>query len=138
MGLKIPEGDLALTTQLDRNYSKHLSVINDIWSYDKEVRASTEAHREGGALCNSVAILASEAEISGFSAKRTLYCLCREWEHTHEQLVEKMLAQKDTPALRLNARGMQYQMSGNELWSTMTGRYQNENETDNWERLIDI
>jgi aristolochene synthase len=123
MALSVPPVDLEIVRPVDRNCSKHLSVINDIWSYEKEVTAAKSLHEEGGVLCTAVAVLGKEAEISIDAAKRTLYHLCREWEFKHQTLVDDVLAQKDTPVLRAYLQGLEFQMSGNELWSRTTLRY---------------
>lgn len=80
-------------------------------------------HEEGGTLCTAVAILAREAEISPDAAKRVLYHLFREWEYEHQALVARVLEQRDTPVLRAYMQGLEFQMSGNELWSRTTLRY---------------
>ncbi|KAI0883022.1 Aristolochene synthase in complex with 12,13-Difluorofarnesyl diphosphate [Annulohypoxylon maeteangense] len=123
MALTVPASDQEMVRPVDRNCSKHLSVINDIWSYEKEVLAAQTLHEEGGMLCTAVAVLGKEAEISTDAAKRVLYHLCREWEIEHQILVAGILARKDTPVLRAYLQGLELQMSGNELWSKTTLRY---------------
>ncbi|KAI0146312.1 Aristolochene synthase in complex with 12,13-Difluorofarnesyl diphosphate [Xylariaceae sp. FL1272] len=123
MALVVPPEDLDMVRPADRICSKHLSVVNDIWSFEKEVLAAKTAHQEGGVLCNAVEILATEAEITTNSAKHVLYHLCREWEVAYTDQTEKLLAQKDTPTIRTYLKGLEYQMSGNEMWSTTTLRY---------------
>lgn len=123
MALSVSPSDLELVRPVDRNCSKHLSVVNDIWSYEKEVLAAQSLHEEGGVLCTAVAVLSQEAEISTDAAKRVLYHLCREWEAKHQTLVDGILAQNDTPVLRAYLQGLEFQMSGNELWSRTTLRY---------------
>lgn len=123
MGLRISPEDLALARPADMNCSKHLSVVNDIWSFEKELLASKTAHEEGGILCTSVATFATEADLPIPSAKRVLYWLCREWESRHVELVDEVLAKRDTPELRQYLKGLEYQMSGNEFWSRTTLRY---------------
>ncbi|KAI0146376.1 Aristolochene synthase in complex with 12,13 Difluorofarnesyl diphosphate [Xylariaceae sp. FL1272] len=115
--------DLAIADRVDRNCGRHMAVVNDIWSYEKEVHAAKTLHEEGGVLCTAVAILANETSISVDSAKRVLYQLCREWEIEQESLVEEALAQKDTPEFREYLKRIEYQMSGNEFWSRSTDRY---------------
>lgn len=124
MGLKVTRAELEVARPIDKNCSKHLSVINDIYSYEKELRSSQTAHTEGGALCTSVQIMAQEAEITTDAAKRILFFMCREWELKHQLLVEQIKANgEETPALRAYVEGLEYQMSGNELWSKTTLRY---------------
>ncbi|KAI0516782.1 Aristolochene synthase in complex with 12,13 Difluorofarnesyl diphosphate [Xylaria bambusicola] len=117
--------DLAIAEPVDRNCGRHMAVVNDIWSYEKEVHAANTLHEEGGALCSAVQILAEESNISVDSAKRVLYQLAREWEVEQEWLVQEALAKKDTPELREYLKRIEYQMSGNEIWSRSTDRYIN-------------
>ncbi|KAI0537285.1 Aristolochene synthase in complex with 12,13-Difluorofarnesyl diphosphate [Xylaria digitata] len=123
MALSVPPSDLEMVRPVERNCSKHLSVINDIWSYEKEALATQTLHKEGGVLCTAVAVLGKEAEISTDATKRILYHLCREWELKHRVLVANILERKDTPVLRAYLQGLEFQMSGNELWSMTTLRY---------------
>ena len=126
MGLKIGKPELAIARPVEKNCSKHISVLNDICSYEKEVIAAKTGHKEGGALCSSVQILALEADIDVNAAKRILWSMCREWERCHEKLVaniEKEKKQEASPALRVYMKGLEYQMSGNEQWSQSTLRY---------------
>ena len=126
MGLKIDRSELAIVRPIEKNCSKHISVLNDIYSYEKEVIAAKTGHEEGGALCSSVQILALEADVDAAAAKRVLWAMCREWERCHEKLVAKVEKEKEqqtTPALRAYMKGLEYQMSGNEQWSRSTLRY---------------
>jgi len=123
MALSLSPQDLELVRPIDRNCSKHLSIINDIWSYEKEELAAQTLHEEGGALCSGVSILALEAEVDTGAAKRVLYLLCREWELKHQGLVGELLSRRGSPVLGTYVRGLELQMSGNELWSRTTLRY---------------
>lgn len=126
MGLKIDKSELAVARPVELNCSKHISVLNDIYSYEKEVLAAKTGHVEGGALCSSVQILAQEADVDPQASKRILWSMCREWERCHEKLVaqvEQQQQQQASPALRAYMRGLEYQMSGNEMWSQSTLRY---------------
>jgi aristolochene synthase len=111
-----------LVDPIDKNAARHISVINDIWSYDKELKAIA-LNKEGSIMTNAVDILADEASIPIESAKRVLYRLCREWEIVHDTLAAEILAKRDTPALRIYLKENEYQMSGNEIWSRLTFRY---------------
>ncbi|KAJ5735340.1 Terpenoid synthase [Penicillium malachiteum] len=124
MGLHISTVDIALLQEIDANCSKHLSVINDIYSYEKELHASKTAHAEGGALCTSVRVLADEAAVPIQAAKRVLFFMCREWELRHQSLVEELSASgHQAPSLAAYLQGLEFQMSGNEEWSKTTLRY---------------
>ncbi|RHZ50905.1 carbonyl reductase (NADPH-dependent) ari1 [Aspergillus thermomutatus] len=124
MALELPASELKRVREIDANCSKHISVINDIYSYEKELHASQTAHSEGGVLCTSVHILAQEADFPAEAAKRVLFFMCREWERRHRLLVKRLRAEGlETPGLRAYVEGLEYQMSGNELWSRTTERY---------------
>ena len=116
---------MAVARPVERNCSKHISVLNDIYSYDKEVIAAKTGHEEGGVLCSSVQILAREADIDVVAAKRVLWSMCREWERCHQKLVAKIEEEEQqvSPAFWAYLKGLEYQMSGNEKWSESTLRY---------------
>ncbi|RYP13362.1 hypothetical protein DL765_006903 [Monosporascus sp. GIB2] len=63
MALRVSPEDLAIARPVDRNCSRHLSVMNDIWSFEKEVIASQSGHSEGGILCSAVSTLHDAADI---------------------------------------------------------------------------
>lgn len=125
MKLKVTEAELAIIRPVERNCSKHISVVNDIYSYEKELLASQRGHQEGGVLCSSVPIMGAEADVGIDAAKRILYVMCREWEAVHLKLVAEIEGGKGKGSQPLSAymKGLEYQMSGNELWSQTTKRY---------------
>lgn len=123
MALDVPQEDLDWMRPADNVCSKHLSIVNDIWSFEKEAETAKHGHKEGAALCNAVDIMAKEADIPVKAAKNVLYHLCREWELIYDIQREQLLAEKDTPAIRAYLKGLEYQMSGNEEWSSTTLRY---------------
>ncbi|KAI2631796.1 Aristolochene synthase in complex with 12,13-Difluorofarnesyl diphosphate [Xylaria nigripes] len=123
MALRIPADQLSVARPVDKNCSKHLSVINDIWSFEKEVLAAETAHAEGGFLCSAVSTMSGTAEISTDASKRILYGLCREWELIHDALVKEVLNVIDNSSIRAYLKGLELQMSGNEVWSKSTMRY---------------
>ncbi|KAI1205726.1 Aristolochene synthase [Annulohypoxylon truncatum] len=115
-----PEEMIALKP-LEENCSKHLSIVNDIWSYEKEVQASKTGHKEGSYLCSAVKVVATETGLSVAATKRVLWHMVREWEMTHEDMCEGLST--GSQAVKDYIRGLEYQMSGNELWSETTPRY---------------
>ena len=112
-------------TPLERNCSKQISVVNDIYSWEKELKASKTGHREGAALCSAVKVVAEETHLSFDAAKRVLWAMVREWERTHDELaIEQLTAPADVSQhVQDYIQGLEYQMSGNELWSKTTMRY---------------
>lgn len=123
MGIRATVEDLDLLRPLYQNCAKHISVMNDIWSYEKEVLAAETLHPEGGVLCSAVQTLAKAANIPPAAAKRVLYALLREWESMHEVMAQKILEQNNAEALATHIKGLELQMSGNEAWSRATARY---------------
>lgn len=125
MALYVTPDELESVEEIERNVSKHLSVVNDIFSWEKEVLASQSGHEEGSALCSSVQVMASEAEIETAAAKRVLWSMCREWERRHSELEAGYKKRKPAPSQSILTyiKGLEYQISGNEQWSETTKRY---------------
>ncbi|KAK4692280.1 aristolochene synthase, partial [Lecanoromycetidae sp. Uapishka_2] len=122
MKLELTETQLEDVKEVDLNCSKHISVVNDIYSWEKEVKQSEQSTEEGSVLCSSVKVVADECKVRVSAAKRILWSMCREWELVHLKLVNKKL--KDaSPEVVTYCKGLEYQMSGNEMWSKSTKRY---------------
>lgn len=122
MGLHLSDSEHILARPVEENASRSISVVNDICSYEKEVRVAARGH-EGGALCSSVPIMQTIAGVDVDGAKRILWTMCREWEVRHLQMVQEIEAKNRSPALSAYLEGLQYQMAGNEVWSRITPRY---------------
>ncbi|KAI1380475.1 Aristolochene synthase [Hypoxylon crocopeplum] len=128
MNLRLTPEELQLVRPVDENCSKHISVINDIFSWEKELAQSYVGHEEGSVLCSSVQVLADEGNLTIDASKRVLFAMVREWELTHIKLAEEISADSRLTADRRDGvisyiKGLEYQMSGNELWSASTLRY---------------
>ncbi|KNG46670.1 aristolochene synthase [Stemphylium lycopersici] len=93
--------------------------------WEKELKASKVVHEEGAVLCSAVSVLSVETTLSIPSTKRVLWVMCREWELRHKQLVVNRLAsgQPCGHDLKIFIKGLEFQMSGNEVWSSTTPRY---------------
>ncbi|KAE8396118.1 isoprenoid synthase domain-containing protein [Aspergillus alliaceus] len=92
-------------------------------SWEKEVRASQLGHKEGSALCSGVKVLAEATNLDIAATKRLLQAMVEEWNQVHDRLTAEQLAAGCRPAVKLYMKGLEYQMSGNELWSRTTLRY---------------
>ena len=123
MGLNLTQQELSGMTGLERNCSKHISVVNDIFSWEKELRASQTGHHEGSVLCTAVKILADSTSLGIEGSRRVLWSMVREWEDLHNEMVARKLAEGCSQAASDYMKGLEYQMSGNELWSRTTPRY---------------
>ena len=123
MGLKMTQTELSGMISLERNCSKHISIVNDIFSWEKELRASETGHHEGSVLCTAVKILADSTSLDIEGSRRVLWSMVREWEEMHNEMVAQKLADGCGQAAKDYMTGLEYQMSGNELWSQTTPRY---------------
>lgn len=125
MNIHLSADDRESVQDLEANCSKHITAVNDIYSYEKELQAAQSGHHEGSALCSSVQVVSIEAGFSIAAAKRVLWAMCREWEICHKELIKKRQAQRLGCSDELCAymKGLEYQMSGNEEWSRTTARY---------------
>lgn len=125
MKLRLDQQDLDSIKDIETNCSKHISVVNDIYSWEKELKASQVGHEEGAALCSAVSVLSAEMTLNIPATKRVLWVMCREWELRQEQLVLNRLASEQSCShdLKMFMKGLELQMSGNEAWSSTTPRY---------------
>lgn len=125
MGLRLSADELQGMKSLESNCAKQISVVNDIYSYDKEGVASRTGHKEGASLCSTVKVLAEEAKLGIPATKRVLWSITREWEIVHDEIVAEKIAFPNgcSEAAKAYMKGLEYQMSGNEQWSKTTRRY---------------
>lgn len=125
MDLHISTEELESVADIEDNCGRHISLVNDIYSYEKERLASQSIEQEGAILCNAVQVLANQLDLGVAPARHMLWILIREWEYTHQDLVKRRIATlpKCTVELQAYMNGLEYHMSGNELWSRTTKRY---------------
>ncbi|KAH7322523.1 Aristolochene synthase from penicillium Roqueforti [Stachybotrys elegans] len=126
MALKLNKTELASLRPLEENCSKHISIVNDIYSYEKELIASQTGHKEGSVLCTAVKVVADETSLSVQATKRILWPMVREWELVHDEMVRELLrgiSGESAVTIKRYTEGLRHQMSGNELWSRTTPRY---------------
>ncbi|KAL9082582.1 MAG: hypothetical protein Q9159_006303 [Coniocarpon cinnabarinum] len=116
MNIDMDFNEAAIVQVIEENSAKHIAVVNDIYSFDKELRKAQSGHREGSVLCNAVRVLAEEMGISDAAARRTLWTVCRQWEARHYELVDEIQREPemDPRKLAVYLKGVEYQMSGNE------------------------
>jgi len=127
MSLHLTSADFATVAALEKNTGRHISIINDIYSFEKELHSSRTQHAEGAYLCNAVPIFADETDVSVGAAKRALYVLAREWEGRHREMVGEIEGRGGVGGCNGEVskymQGLEYHMSGNEIWSRTTRRY---------------
>lgn len=130
MQLTPTASELSSLKPLEENCSKHISIVNDIYSYKKEALAAQRGHEEGAFLCSAVKVLSSETALGIAATTRVLWSMVREWELIHDTMCEDLITEGiSSQSVRDYMRGLQYQMSGNEQWSRTTPRYLVLNET---------
>jgi aristolochene synthase len=127
MDLHLSKEELSTMSPAEQNCSKQISVVNDIYSWEKELLASQHGHKEGSALCSAVQVLAGSAGINIEAAKRVLWAMAREWEREHDAMYNTAISEGCSASVRAYIKGLEYQMSGNELWSRTTLRYRTSN-----------
>ncbi|KAJ5870146.1 Aristolochene synthase from penicillium Roqueforti [Penicillium solitum] len=123
MGINLTTDELQMLSPLEQNCAKHISVVNDIFSWEKELKASKMGHQEGSFLCSAVMVVATETNLSFDASKRILWPIVREWELVHDDMCAQLLSAGCSEATKAYMKGLEYQMSGNELWSHTTLRY---------------
>ncbi|KAL8756243.1 MAG: hypothetical protein Q9199_003065 [Rusavskia elegans] len=87
MDIRLSASELASISKIEDSYSKLGIIVNDIESYEKEIRSFEHSQAEGGKILNMVRMQADETGCSVAAAKRVLWVLCREWELEHLELV---------------------------------------------------
>lgn len=115
--------------QLEKVANFHVSILNDVFSFEREWKAAQKA--EGGALVNGVSVLAGEMNVSLKAARQLCLALVRAWEVEFLALSEEVLAaaaadrggEEEEELLRLAIKGIERRMSGAEAYSWRTARY---------------
>jgi len=130
MNLDLSSAERTAVLPIETLCGRHIGVVNDIFSYEKEVGASKEAKTaaadEGSSVCNAVAVVAQQFDLGVGDAKEVLWAMCRGWERAYDGLVEERGGGGDggwSEALGLYVQGLGFQMRGNEAWSRRTDRY---------------
>lgn len=121
-GLSMTKGELDLVKDLEENAMKHITFVNDICSFEKEVRAAENGY-ELGAVCSSVPIVMDMYKVGEQEAKDIMWNSVRDWEGEHFKLVDDILRRRWSPELVIYCKGLEHQIAGNEAWSLMTPRY---------------
>jgi aristolochene synthase len=122
MGLHVTAEELALVSDLEMNAMRHVTLVNDIASYEKEVLAAGKGAALGQ-LCSAVPFVMTSFGVREQSAMRIMWETSRELELEHLRLFEAATQQCDTKTLRSYAKGLEYQIAGNERWNLLTPRY---------------
>lgn len=113
---------LELVKPVEENSMKHITFVNDVCSFEKEVLAAKDGF-ELGAICSSVPIIMDLCGVREPEAKRLMWQMARAWEVRHFELVDDIRQKDPSPTLAIYLKGLEHQIAGNELWSLLTPRY---------------
>lgn len=78
MDLHLAPAELQSMSSLERYYARHISAVNDITSWEKEVKASKSSEAEGAVLCSAVKVVIDETGVEFGAAKKMLWLMTRE------------------------------------------------------------
>ncbi|KAJ5156102.1 hypothetical protein N7492_008905 [Penicillium capsulatum] len=113
---------LELVKPIEENSMKHITFVNDVCSYEKEVLAAKDGF-ELGAICSAVPIMMDLCGVGQRETARVMWQMARAWEVRHFELVEEVLKKDSSPAMVTYLKGLEHQIAGNERWSLLTPRY---------------
>ncbi|TDZ27564.1 Aristolochene synthase [Colletotrichum spinosum] len=122
-GIYHSKEELESTADIEVLFSRHISVVNDVASWDKECRAEREIDAQGSVVSNIVQVLSDDCGFSPESAKTVLWAMCEEWSKMVDECIAKRIDEGCSDFLRKYLDGLKMQMCGNELWSRTTFRY---------------
>lgn len=74
-------------------------------------------------LCSAVKVVMEETGVGVEAAKRMLWLMTREWEGVFDGMAKERLEAGCGQVVMDYMKGLEHQMSGNELWSLTTLRY---------------
>jgi aristolochene synthase len=121
-GLYMTPDELELVKVAEENCMKHITFVNDVCSFEKEVLTAKNGFQLG-AICSSVPIVVELCGVNEHEAKRIMWQMVRGWEVRNFEHVEEILNKNLSQALATYLKGLEYQTAGNELWSLLTPRY---------------
>lgn len=120
--IHVTKEELAVAVELEKNAMKHVCIVNDICSFDKEVLAAGKG-ADLGQLCSAVPLYMSTLGLGEKGAMRVMWETVRELETNHFRLLEEAKKQGNFANLEVYAKGLELQMGGNERWNVLTPRY---------------
>ncbi|KAK3349788.1 isoprenoid synthase domain-containing protein [Lasiosphaeria hispida] len=124
--LAMREGERAALAPLERVANYHVSILNDVFSFEREWQAARTLG-QGAVLVNGVRILADETAVSVGAAKSLCLALVRAWEVEFQTMVEEVLERvrggDGEERLRRAVLGIERRMTGAEAFSWRTSRY---------------
>ena len=107
--------------QIDRNIAIHVCVVNDLFSWDKEVLDAAETNYD---IVNAISIVMNQDNVDAEEARVRLAAKVPELELRHDQLLRQ--SANPNPLSVESQRYIEFLVclaSGNESWSRLTARY---------------
>ncbi|KAF4485875.1 Aristolochene synthase [Colletotrichum fructicola Nara gc5] len=92
-GIRLSKDELESTAAIEVPFSRHISVVNDVTSWDKECRAEREIDAQGAVVSNIVQVLSDECNLSPESAKPVLWAMCHGWAEMVDGLIAERVQQ---------------------------------------------
>ncbi|KAK8227964.1 aristolochene synthase [Phyllosticta paracitricarpa] len=125
IGIRLTPDEFRRVSRIDTNSARHLGVVNDICSWDKEVSKAEQSTEEGAVLCSAVKTLADVSALGPTAAKRLLWTMVGEWELQHEELHQQLIRSPEGYREELGRyiSALEDLMSGHLHWSITTPRY---------------
>ncbi|KAK0640820.1 isoprenoid synthase domain-containing protein [Cercophora newfieldiana] len=125
--LSLTPAEKSLLQPLERVANYHVSILNDIFSFEREWKAA-ETLGQGAVLVNGVRILADEVGVSVGVAKRLCFSLVRAWEEEFVEMSGAVLGavaddEESRERLERAVKGIERRMTGAEAFSWRTSRY---------------
>lgn len=75
MAIKMSNHHKEAVRELDLNAAKSVSIMNDVYSFEKELKKSQTSEKDIASLCSSVDIISRECNVTAGSAKNLLQYL---------------------------------------------------------------
>lgn len=118
--------ELKKTAALESTAFRHVSVMNDIYSWEREWKVYQANPTDGARPLSAIYILANETGLPYTACKRLMYSYCRELEVALKQSTNEIRhnnMESWTHDLEMYIKSLEYFMCGIELWSQWTPRY---------------
>ncbi|KAJ5496411.1 hypothetical protein N7463_008398 [Penicillium fimorum] len=115
--------ELKKTTALESIAFRHVSAMNDIYSWEREWKVYQANPTDGAQPFSAIYIFANETGLPYTACKRLMYSYCRELELAFKHSSYEIGTESPRHELESYIKGLEYFMSGIELWSQWTPRY---------------
>ncbi|KAJ5339687.1 hypothetical protein N7452_006415 [Penicillium brevicompactum] len=125
--IHLTKAQLAQTKTLESTAFRHFSIINDIYSWEREWKLAQATSADGARPFSAVFILAKETNQPFSVCKESLYEYCRDLELGFKQALDGLRhdgSPELTPEMDKYVQSLEYFMSGMETWTQWTPRYQ--------------